>query len=72
MQGARFVILHLYFMFCFYFNWQVTPYHNMTLHGVVHKTILRGNVVYERDRVCDIPAGQLILEKPSRGDSLIK
>lgn len=43
---------------------KVTPYHNMTLHGVVHKTILRGNVVYERDRVCDNPAGQLILERP--------
>lgn len=41
---------------------QVTPYHNMKLRGVVHKTILRGNVVYERDRVCDSPAGQLLLE----------
>ncbi|KAL9966763.1 hypothetical protein ACROYT_G024882 [Oculina patagonica] len=41
---------------------KVTPYHNMKLRGVVHKTILRGNVVYERDRVCDNPAGQLLLE----------
>lgn len=41
---------------------KVTPYHNMKLRGVIHKTILRGNVVYERDRVCDIPAGQLLLE----------
>ena len=41
---------------------QVTPYHNMTLRGVVHKTILRGNLIYERDRVCDKPTGQLLLE----------
>ncbi|XP_068739908.1 allantoinase, mitochondrial-like [Montipora capricornis] len=41
---------------------KVTPYHNMELKGVVHKTILRGNLVYERDRVCDHPAGQLLLE----------
>lgn len=41
---------------------KVTPYHNMKLRGVIHKTILRGNVVYERDRVCDNPAGQLLLE----------
>ncbi|CAH3193373.1 unnamed protein product [Porites evermanni] len=41
---------------------KVTPYHNMKLRGVVHKTMLRGNVVYERDRVCDHPAGQLLLE----------
>ena len=34
----------------------------MKLRGVVHKTMLRGNVVYERDRVCDHPAGQLLLE----------
>lgn len=41
---------------------QITPYHNMKLRGVIHKTILRGNVVYERDRLCDSPAGQLLLE----------
>ncbi|XP_074622705.1 allantoinase, mitochondrial-like isoform X2 [Acropora palmata] len=41
---------------------KVTPYHNMTLRGVIHKTILRGNLIYERDRVCDKPTGQLLLE----------
>ncbi|XP_015776347.1 PREDICTED: probable allantoinase 1 [Acropora digitifera] len=41
---------------------KVTPYHNMTLRGVIHKTILRGNLIYERDRVCDKSTGQLLLE----------
>ena len=48
---------------------QVTPYHNMKLRGVIHKTILRGSVVYERDRVCDSPAGQLLLETGHRYSS---
>ena len=60
-SAALLGVLWFNFLICLSLS-QVTPYHNMKLRGVVHKTILRGNVIYERDRVCDYPAGQLLLD----------
>ncbi|XP_070561330.1 allantoinase, mitochondrial-like [Ptychodera flava] len=39
---------------------KVTPYEGMTVQGVVHKTIVRGNIVYERGVFSPQPLGQFL------------
>ncbi|MBA2301559.1 MAG: amidohydrolase family protein, partial [Acidobacteria bacterium] len=41
----------------------VTPYHGMRLRGVVHKTLLRGRVIYDDGRVVGEPRGRPILAR---------
>ena len=46
------------------FRNKVTPYAGMELRGVVHKTLLRGKVIFDRSGASPLigkPSGQLIL-----------
>jgi allantoinase len=43
-----------------YHRHAITPYDGARLHGVVQKTMLRGEVVYDNGTIAGSPAGQLI------------
>lgn len=42
---------------------KLTPYAGELLHGVVHKTFLRGRKIYDRGTFMDSPRGNMLLER---------
>lgn len=44
---------------------KITPYHGETLHGVVAKTYLRGELIYDRGRYLGGPSGRLLSRLPN-------
>ena len=42
---------------------KITPYAGRTLYGTVRRTLLNGEVIYERGRVADDPQGMLLLRE---------
>ena len=45
---------------------KMTPYDGQTLWGRVHKTVLRGQTVFNAGRFADTPSGRPLLRTPAR------
>ena len=48
-----------------YHRHAITPYDGARLHGVVQKTMLRGEIVYDNGTIAGSPAGRLISQTPT-------